>query len=74
MLKNMSAPTNKQLSQGWATEEMKSVATTFERHGRLLIFLVQLGIIPRRYFSILQKDFEQKVWSKIRDGDDLEWQ
>ena len=74
MLKNMNykrskAPTQKQIEQGWLTDDARSVATTFKRHGLLLLLLTKLEIIPGQYFHILQRDFEQTTWSKIRDGD-----
>ena len=67
--KRSKAPTQTQIEEGWV-EEMRDVHLTFKRHGKLLLLLHKLDVIPARYVSILCKDFEQKVWSRIRDGDD----
>ena len=55
---------------GFNEKVMKDIHETFKRHGQLLLLLNKLDVIPARYVSILCKDFEQKTWSKIRDGDD----
>lgn len=54
--------------EGW-TKEMKSVAESFAIHRKLLLVLLNLGdIVPPQGYMIIQRDFEQNIWAKIRDG------
>lgn len=72
--KRSKAPTPEELEKGWLTDDAKDVALTFQTHGRLLLLFYKLGVIPAFAYNVIQKDFEQKTWSKIRDGDDYRWQ
>lgn len=53
---------------GW-TENMKDIHYTFCRHNYLLLFLIKLNLLDYFTAGVIQKDFEQNIWAKIRDGD-----
>ena len=55
------------------TKEMKDINESFLTHHRLLVVLKRLNIINNLALKILQSDFEQNTWTKLRDGDDIEW-
>lgn len=67
-MKESKAPTQAQIENGWS-ENTRDVYETFKKHGLLLLLLTRLDVIPNTYFGILQRDFEQKTWQKIRDGE-----
>jgi len=55
--------------EGW-TSEMKGIADSFAIHRKLLYALMLLGdIVPKQCYMILQRDFEQNTWAKIRGGE-----
>lgn len=58
-------------TSGW-TSEMKDIGDSFLLHRQLLIFLMKLDLVPNPGYMILQRDFEQNTWAKIRDGDDYD--
>lgn len=64
-------PSLKDLEKGWQTEDAKNIQETFQRHGRLLLLLVKLEVIPKKYYRILCSDFQMQTFDKIRDGDDI---
>lgn len=54
---------------GW-TSEMHDIAESFLRHRLLLCTLLKLrDIVPNPGYMILQRDFEQNIWNKLRDGE-----
>ena len=57
---------------GW-TQEMNDIHDSFHLHRQLLLTLMRLDFIDSREVGILQRDFESNTWSKIRDGDDNEY-
>lgn len=57
------------LPDGW-TIEMNNIHDTFHWHNKMLLILMKLEFIDGREFGILQRDFEQNTWAKIRDGED----
>ena len=56
------------MNNGWSSE-MLGMSDSFNRHARLLLFLVQLRLIDARTADIITRDFQQNTWSKIRDGE-----
>jgi hypothetical protein len=54
--------------EGW-TSEMKDIHVSFIRHQYLLLTIARLEVIPFGLANILQRDFEQNTWAKIRDGE-----
>ena len=54
--------------RGW-TSEMRSIEDSFLLHRKLLITLMKLNIAPNPGYMILQRDFEQNTWARIRDGE-----
>lgn len=67
--KKSQPPSLNDIEKGWATKDAKNIYKTFKRHGRLLLLLSKLEIIPARYYHILCSDFQQKTFEKIRDGE-----
>ena len=53
---------------GWSSE-MRDIGDSFMLHRKLLIFLMHLDLVPNPGYMILQRDFEQNTWAKIRDGE-----
>lgn len=67
--KRSNPPSPRDLEKGWYTKDAKDIAKTFATHGRLLLLLTKLEIIPQRYYHILCRDFQAKTFEKIRDGE-----
>ena len=66
---SLTPPTQSQINKGWS-KNARSVHKSFASHRRLLHFLLKLDVITTyREYHILQKDFEQKTWANIRDGE-----
>lgn len=61
---------NKEL-QGW-TANMRSIHYTFYLHNHLLLLFTKLDLMGGLTAGIMQRNFEQNLWSKIRDGDDYD--
>ena len=51
------------------TNAIEDIHNNFKIHGKLLLLLWKLDVIPKEWYYILQKDFEQNTWTKIRDGE-----
>jgi hypothetical protein len=56
-------------SQIGYTSEMRDIAESFLIHRLMLIFLLKLKLVPNPGYMILQRDFEQNTWAKLRDGE-----
>jgi len=63
------APTLNDLNKGWVTKDTMGINKTFKTHGRLLLLLLKLEVIPIRHYHILCSDFQSKTFDKIRDGE-----
>ena len=59
---------NESVTEGWS-EEARDISLSFLRHRKLLLLLMKLKIAPNPGYMILQRDFEQNTWAKIRDGE-----
>ena len=59
------------IGDGWS-KEMRDILGSFRVHRDLLLFMKHLGLINSFTLGCCQRDFEQHLWSKIRDGDDFE--
>ena len=66
--KRSKAPTQEEIDKGWS-ENVSDIRVTFHWHSKILLLLVRLGVINWREFRILNMDFQQDIWSKIRDGE-----
>ena len=69
MKKRSNPPSLEDLEKGWSTQDAKDIQKTFSTHGRLLLLLVKLEVIPKQYYYILCNDFQHKTFAKIRDGE-----
>ena len=48
---------------------MKDINETFKSHERLLLVLMKLKIIGADLAGVIQRNFEQDTWSKVKNGD-----
>ena len=54
--------------EGWS-HDMRNIADSFQIHRMLLHTLIRMNLLNTREAGIMQRDFEQNYWNKLRDGE-----